>query len=126
MRSARTVYRDLMRSALAAGSLPSHATSARPRWRPCREWRGRRTLANVKFPRRSRRAGGGLGPSEIECGGHEADMAERLGKIAEHPARAGIVLLGEKPDVVSLAEQVFEKRPGFGEAALERVVVGKP
>ena len=52
-------------------------------------------------------------------------MAEGLGKITEHPARMGIILLGEKPDIVSLVEQALEERPRLGDAPLEHVVVGE-
>jgi hypothetical protein len=53
-------------------------------------------------------------------------MGEGLRKVAELPPQAGMVFLGQEPDVVAHRQQLIEDPPRFGAAALEQIVVGEP
>src|SRR6188474_1919361 len=63
---------------------------------------------------------------QVAGGVDEAHVAHRLGEVPEEPARGGIVLLGQEPDVVAEREQPLEDLGRLADAALEREVVGQP
>ena len=56
----------------------------------------------------------------------ERDMGERLGEVAELSTADGVVLLGEKADIVSQTQQALVERGGLGVAAHQGQAVNEP
>jgi hypothetical protein len=53
-------------------------------------------------------------------------MGESLRKVSDHPARVGIVLLRQEPDIIAQVQKPFEDVPRLVVSTLERKIVGKP
>src|SRR5437868_1119624 len=66
------------------------------------------------------------GAPEIECRVDERDVRERLGKVAQLPPLARVVLLREKPDVIAQGEEPLEQAARVVVAALKDVIVRQP
>ena len=56
----------------------------------------------------------------------ESDVAEGLRHIAQHPARDGVVLLAEQPDVVAQTQQPVEQRLCVVMVADQRQTLDQP
>ena len=67
-----------------------------------------------------------LRPAEVEGGVDQADVRERLGDVADLPARMRVVLLGEQAHVVAEREEPLEDRARFLAPSLKAEVVGEP
>src|SRR5665213_4367128 len=63
---------------------------------------------------------------QVESGVHQADVRERLRKVADQPFSDDVVFLGEQPDVVRGADQPLEELRGVFLPFLQNVVVGEP
>src|SRR5919106_3739771 len=66
------------------------------------------------------------GPGQVARGVDETDVRERLREIAEQPARARVVLLGQPADVVADSQDALENLARLGQSALQGEVVGQP
>ena len=64
--------------------------------------------------------------TDIMCRVDQREVRERLREIAELAAAAGIVFLGEQPDVVARRQQALEQLARLVVASLQDVVVGEP
>ena len=64
--------------------------------------------------------------AEVVGAVNECEVRERLRKISELAVFFGIVLFGEKADIVAQREQVLEKGARFFDPALQGVVVNHP
>ena len=67
----------------------------------------------------SRTGGMGQGMGGVD----QRHMGKSLREIAEMAAPDGIVFLGQKPDIISQAEQPLEKLLGFVEPAAQHISV---
>src|SRR5690348_13455070 len=82
----------------------------------------------IVAPSYRRRSGVALArPRAPGCGGvDQGDVRERLREVADQPAAADVVLLGEEADVVAQREQSLEELPRLVAAAGQREIVGEP